>query len=178
MKGLGEYANLKFMKIICFIKRTKFSSLLAVAFIYNLILKLFFEQLAYVLTTDEPLSSNLNMDLAGKILLGVGIVPFIESFLFVFLIIEIYSWLFFDKLKINRNPLTYFPPIVLSTVLFVLCHNRNMFHIIYAIAGGIAYASVYVIAKGRKEHSFWLVYAMHACWNMFVLIYNELGFGT
>jgi len=104
-------------------------------------------------------SSNLeNLTIIEKLIAFIIIAPFIETFIFQFIIIEILLSF------IKKNEVLV---ILLSGFLFGFAHYFNAYNIIYSIlamVAGILFASIYIIAKDRKDiyFPFLLVFGSHA----------------
>jgi len=103
-----------------------------------------------------------------KLIVFSVIAPFIETFIFQFIIIE------FLLSFIKKNK---YLVILLSGFLFGFAHYFNMYNLIYSIAAmvaGIIFATIYIIAKDRKDiyFPFLLVFGVHAFINLTSEIIN------
>ena len=101
-------------------------------------------------------------------LVSVIIGPLIETLIFQFGIIEIF--LFFKKNKIFE-----LIAIVLSSILFGLTHNYNLYYLVFGIIVGFIFAIIYVVAKKRNDmNAFTIVFITHIFTNLIAFFHNDV----
>lgn len=90
--------------------------------------------------------------------IAVLAVPFIETLIFQFAIIKIIQ-------KITKNILI---SIFVSSVFFGISHAYNSLYIFTMIFSGALFAYSFVVAQNRRWYAFWVVFAIHSLYNLFV----------
>jgi membrane protease YdiL (CAAX protease family) len=105
---------------------------------------------------------------AKKIFYGVLLIPFIETFIFQYLPIEL--------LKLFAKNKEFFITVI-SGGLFGFAHyfnNRDYFFSIAAFFAGLIFASIYLYSKKRKDISFpfLLVFSVHSVINLISISIN------
>lgn len=101
-------------------------------------------------------------------ILVVVLGPLVETLIFQFCIIELFS-------LINRSRFIKVIALIVSSLLFGLSHSSSLEYIIKGIISGFLFSSCYLQAKERKDISpFFLVFMVHASSNLFVFMINEI----
>ncbi|WP_394353722.1 CPBP family intramembrane glutamic endopeptidase [Echinicola salinicaeni] len=109
--------------------------------------------------------------LTNIFLFTVIIAPFLETFLFQFLIIETVLFIF-NKFRISHS--IYFA-IAISSLAFGLSHSYNLYYVLFTLLAGVLYASFYLLAKKRHDLNGYLtVVLIHACTNFFGFILMDV----
>ena len=112
----------------------------------------------------------LDLGLTDQFFWTVLLVPAAESFIFHFILIEIFLYLF----KMNR--LKNYLAISFSALLFSLFHFYSIDYMIIAFFCGLILSSCYIVAKQRDMLAFIIVLIVHSFYNLISLaIY---GFNT
>jgi membrane protease YdiL (CAAX protease family) len=155
------------IKYFLSINTRKFNFLsIAIPLFYTLIGSIF----VFIFLNDEMDSSNKLQDivLVKKIFYGVIFAPFVETLFFQFIPIEVLT-----LITKNKQIFIFF----FSGVLFGLAHyfnNDDYFFSIAAFFVGLIFASIYILAKKRKDISFpfLLVLSVHSIINLISLSIN------
>ena len=138
----------------------------AIPLLYTLVLS----AITFVFFKDDINTSNKlhNLVFIKRVFYGVIIAPFIETFFFQYLPIELLR-----LITKNKELLIIFS----SGILFGFAHyfnNHDYFFSIAAFLVGLLFASIYIFAKKRKDISFpfLLVFCVHAVINLISLSIN------
>lgn len=116
---------------------------------------------------EPDLTGSLSTDsVILDLLIGVIVVPLIETLLFQSLIIEIIC-------KIIKRPRRniYFAVIV-SSLAFALNHTYSFSYVIITFFIGIIFALAYYLGRYRKESAIILVSIIHSMYNLLSSLYN------
>jgi membrane protease YdiL (CAAX protease family) len=125
-----------------------------------------FEIIDYFFEIETGQDALIN-DLSGLILLIVTVIlaPLIETFIFQYIVIKI-SFFFLKSALFS---------ILLSAFLFGLNHLYSIPYFIVTFFAGIIYASLYFIAKAKNTNPFWMIFLVHALYNLTVSLLNEIS---
>jgi len=126
--------------------------------------------IVFIFFKDDIDTSNRleNLGLLKKIIYGVIFAPFVETLLFQFLPIELLA-------LITKNKEIFIT--IFSGILFGFAHYFNNHDYLFSIAAflvGLIFASIYILAKKRKDISFpfLLVLSVHSIINLISLSIN------
>lgn len=151
-----------------FLSLTK-KKFILLSFAIPLLYTLIGSALVFILKVDIDTTSRLQgLSLLKKIFYGVLFGPFIETFFFQYLPIELLR-----LITKNKETLIVFS----SGALFGFAHyfnNHDYFFSIAAFFVGLIFASIYLFAKYRKDITFpfLLVFAVHSVINMISISIN------
>lgn len=129
-----------------------------------------------ILSILLPLSKEIVIEndfLEGKSLIyifltTVIIIPFIETLLFQFIIIEGYF------IILRKNNKAIILAILTSSIVFGLSHSYSLNYILLGLIIGFYLSLIYVLAKLRKDISpFFLVSIIHMIINLMVFLLND-----
>ncbi|CBH20445.1 Abortive infection protein (fragment) [Acetoanaerobium sticklandii] len=62
--------------------------------------------------------------------------------------------------------------IILSAVVFGICHGYSSIYIVYGFLGGLVFAYSYYVYINKDYSSFWVVTSIHSIRNLIVFIYS------
>jgi len=149
------------------ITKRKFISLsFVLPFFYTLVLS----AITFVFFKDDINTSNKvhNLVLIKRVFYGVIIAPFIETFFFQYLPIELL------RLIIKNKEIFI---VFISGALFGFAHYFNNHDYLFSIAAflvGLLFASIYLFAKNRKDifFPFLLVFCDHSAINLISISIN------
>ena len=125
--------------------------------------------ITFIFKVDIDTSSILlDLGLLKRIFYGVLLAPFIETFFFQYLPIELLR-------LVAKNKDTFI--VFISGVLFGYAHYFNNHDYLFSIAAflvGLIFASIYVFAKKRKDITFpfLLVFCIHSVINLISISIN------
>ena len=125
--------------------------------------------ISYLITIyDSRILETFEKDtpLAEIFILSVIFGPLIETFIFQYLIIE----LFYYFKKHTPNII-----IITSALIFSLVHNYNFIYIFVAFIAGLIYASYYLYLKAtKKKYPFIYIWMLHTLYNLTVFILDDI----
>jgi hypothetical protein len=107
-----------------------------------------------------------NTSLVTIFFMSVFIGPLLETFVFQWLIYSIFSWI-----KTNRQFYIY----TISSILFGLVHNYNIFTVIDALFAGLIFIHFFHINYKNSAHSFIQVFVLHASFNFYAFCFDDLN---
>lgn len=94
--------------------------------------------------------------------------PIIETLIFQFGIIELI-------LLLKKNKFFEILAILISSIIFGLTHNYNVYYIIFGVFIGIIFGIIYIVAKRRKDmNAFTIVLIAHAFTNLIAFFHNDV----
>ncbi len=136
------------------------SFLLLTSFIFSAFLYFFNTQIITEKESRDILS--VKSGLVYQILMNVLFSPFIETLFFQKWIIQFVRFFYKDG--------KYFKiaSILLSSICFGLMHFYSLLYILKTFFLGIVFAFFYIEFSDKKISSFWIVFIMHALFNLLV----------
>lgn len=90
----------------------------------------------------------------GKLINGSLIIPFVETFIFQYLVIELIRTI--KKIKDST-----FLTIIISAIVFSLSHYYNVLYIFYSFIMGVLLAYTYILYEKKNYHPFLMVMVIH-----------------
>lgn len=103
----------------------------------------------------------------NEFLEGVIIAPFFETLIYQKVIISLCCM--WDELRKRKYLI-----VIISSFMFSLNHIYSPRYAVETFfSGGIVFAYSYLAYKDRSKYSFWVVFSIHALWNLFVMIFNS-----
>jgi membrane protease YdiL (CAAX protease family) len=130
--------------------------------IFTFFLYLFNEQVVNKEVRDKILSSESGV--YYQFFMNVFFAPFIETLFFQKWIIQFVRFFYKDGKYFKISS------ILLSSVCFGLMHFYSLLYMLKTFLLGIVLAFFYVEFNHKKLNSFWIVFAMHAIFNLIVTI--------
>ena len=142
------------------IKRWKF---ILFAVIFNLTMSFFFSFIAHFIFNKDILNdfkNDFGATLKDKTLWIIIIIPFIETLLYQYAIIEI----------LNKKFNTLISCII-SALLFGLSHTYNIFYFLFAFISGFLFATIYYVGSITRRGIFY-TFLTHSIYNSIAFILN------
>ena len=143
-----SYIEIKKWKLILF------------AVVFNLTMSFFFSFIAHFFFNEDILNdfkNDFGSKLKDKIIWIIIIIPFFETLLYQYAIIEILNKKF--------NPLI---SCIISALLFGLSHTYNIFYFLFALISGFLFATIYYVGSITRRGIFY-TFLTHS-------IYNSIAF--
>lgn len=98
------------------------------------------------------------------VLLGLFLVPLLETLIFQYFIIEL-------LFRLKVGPLL---TILISAVLFGLSHSFNLIYILVTVVLGFVFSLYYSMLRSQGGgYKFWLVALLHSSWNLIAFLHNR-----
>lgn len=129
-------------------------------FVISVVFKLVFKQMPV-----HPDSDTIYVTI-----LAIVFAPFIETFAFQLIPIEVSQFVFRSYFRKRFQPFS----IVISSFIFAIVHCYNIYYMIYAFLVGILMSSAYMIKMGKSiVKPFVAVYAAHLIWNILSVLFRH-----
>ncbi len=147
-----------------------------VAYLIFFFIVLMFVQLPFLLIDTDLQNSSFEkikseLGLTGIFVIAVFLAPIIETLIYQIVIIE--GCRYFLRKFISLRFICAFS-IMISSFAFAFDHTYSVYYFIGALCTGIVFAVVYIISKYRKEPAFIFPLFLHAFWNLFVFVIDDL----
>ncbi len=107
-----------------------------------------------------------NTSLATIFFISVIIGPLLETFIFQWLIYNIFSWI-----KKNKKFYIY----TISSILFGVVHDYNIFTVIDALFAGLIFIHFFHINNKNPAKGFMQVFFLHASFNFYAFCFDDLN---
>lgn len=157
-------------KLFHFLVNSHLERFLGVCFLAHLLIDIPF------LWVPEESATNDSLEMieqtggkASVLFASVILAPVFETFIYQFSVIKIIGWL------MKNTIWSFFIAIPVSAFLFALSHPFSIYYQINTLLVGLLYATIFFIAQYRKDWpAFLVVIVLHASWNLFACIMDEL----
>lgn len=147
-----------------------------VAYLIFFFIALLIVQLPFLLIDNDLQNSSIDkikndLGLTGLFVMAVFLAPIFETLIYQIVIIE--GCRYFLRRFISLRYICTFS-IMISAFAFAFDHTYSIYYFIGALCTGIIFAVVYILSKYRKEPAFIFPLFLHAFWNLFVFLIDDL----
>jgi len=163
------YENSKNHIILFILRLNSFSFVLLSYFIFFLIVVIPFEIIkSYFDIHLGNIPSLKDMNTLTIFFAVVFIAPLIETLIFQIGVIKLVYYI------LPKYPII---PIIVSATLFGLTHFYSIYYVIYTVMIGLFLGTLYFISKRKKISPFWVIFSVHALYNLTVFVIKEFSIG-
>ncbi|CAH2213101.1 CPBP family intramembrane glutamic endopeptidase [Tepidibacter aestuarii] len=120
----------------------------------------------FVFLPDNNGARHVFISKYNQFLESVIIAPFFETLIYQKVLISLCcTWSELRKRK--------YLIVIISSFIFSLNHTYSPQYAVETFfSGGMIFAYSYLVYKDKTKYSFWIVFSIHATWNLFIMIYN------
>lgn len=161
---------MKNSKPIHFLLNTHIGIFLLLCFLSHFFIEIFF----LWVPDESKINSSLEMieQTGGKAMVlfaSVVLAPAFETLIYQFSIIKLLQWI------INNPRWSFSIAIPVSAALFALDHPYSLYYQVSTFLIGLLYATIFYLSQYRKDWpAFLVVLVLHASWNLFAFIVEEI----
>jgi hypothetical protein len=158
--------------IISYLSKLNRNYILICMTLFDIVITFFLSLLFSMLIGDEVFEIDflINQSLADIFFLAVVFGPFIETFIFQFLIIET-AMICFKKLGVPYSNIT---SIAISGIVFGISHSYSTYYILAASISGVLFAFFYLVARNHKfMNAFLTVWIIHTTTNFVGFVVDD-----
>lgn len=158
--------------IISYLSKLNRNYILICMTLFEIVITFFLSLLFSMLIGDEVFEIDflINQSLADIFFLAVVFGPFIETFIFQFLIIETVM-ICFKKLGVPCSNIT---SIAISGIVFGISHSYSTYYILAASISGVLFAFFYLVARNHKfMNAFLTVWIIHTTTNFVGFVVDD-----